>query len=187
MPGRQLPDAEGTQHDRDSARDWVPPGAISVELRATDSSTAPHSAGTEIPVGRPSDFRTTTLTLAHVPLNGHSRTPLRLYGIGNGTAVVRAIGLKTGAKLLETTVTLASGDTTTYEAFPNQRVTIPSPPSYATLALPATDGADNAMRIEVVPADGVAVWGFASVTDNASEQFTIVSPETLDAVETSAL
>jgi hypothetical protein len=144
----------------------VPSDAISVELRTTDSSTAPHSAGTEIPVARPSDFKKTALTLPHVPLNGHSRALLRLYGLTNGTATVRVIGLTTNSTLVETTVSLAGAN----PAAPA------TPPSYAELSLPASAAADDAVRIEVVPSSDLAVWGFVSVTDNVSEQFTIISP-----------
>ena len=145
----------------------VPPDALSVELRATDSSTAPHSAGTEIPVARPSDFKKTTLTLPQVPVNGHSRALLRLYGLPNGTATVRIIGLTTNSTLSETTVALSG-----WTPLPGGA----TPPSYAELPLPATTPGDDAVRIEVVPSSGLAVWGFVSVTDNVSEQFTIISP-----------
>jgi len=147
----------------------VPADAISVELRTTDSITAPHSAGTEIPVARPSDFKKTVLTLPHVPMSDHSRASLRLYGTANGEATVHVFDAATGAELSATTVSLTGG-TVSNSPFGSA---FPTPPSYASVALPLTA---NPVRIEVVPGSGLAIWGFASVTDNVSEQFTIVSP-----------
>jgi len=150
--------------------DAVPADAISVELRATDSVTAPHSAGTEIPLARPSDFKKTALTLPDVPVNDHARAQLRLYGTMNGDATVRIFDAGSGVELSEMTVSLTGGTSVGGPLGGG----FPAPPSFASVALP---GSGNRVRVEVVPASaGLAIWGFASVTDNVSEQFTIIAP-----------
>ncbi len=154
----------------------TPPNAISFDLRVTDSVTAPHSAGTEIPLVRPNDF-VPVVVIASVPLNGHSRSKLRIYGLANGSVTVRAIGDIQNREYLNTSLTLSSADT-------------PGPmmqfPSYAEIDLPSgTAPDDTAMRVEV---DGtMKVWAFVSVTDDESQQLTIVAPQPLQYVPLSLL
>jgi hypothetical protein len=144
----------------------VPPNGVSFDLRVTDSVTAPHSEGTEIPLVRPNDFAQVVL-IASVPLNGHSRSKLRIYGLANGSATIRATGNISNRDLLNTTVTLAGADA----PGPAMRF-----PSYAEIDLPSGIAPDDtAMRVEI---DGtVNVWGFVSVTDDETQQFTIVTPQ----------
>lgn len=159
----------------------VQPDGVSFSLRVTESVTAPHSAGTEIPLPRPSDFHNAKIALSHVPVNASSRSRLRLYGMANGTATVRVIGVESNQELFTTEVTLSGID-------PNPlQVTLPlgsgpifAYPSFGELELPASyAGNDDAVRIEITPSGSLALWGFVSVTDDASEQFTIVSPSEL--------
>ena len=59
--------------------------------------------------------------------------------------------------------------------------------SFGELALPGSfSSSDDAVRIEITPS-GILAWGFASVTDDASEQFTIVSPSHLEYLPISLL
>lgn len=146
----------------------VPENGIAFDLRVTDSSTAPHSAGVEIPLVRPSDFASLVL-LSPVPLNGHSRLKLRIYGGSRGEgavqATVHAMGATTNRDVMTTTVTLQGGDRT----FP------PRFPSYAELNLPVSSAGDDALRLEI--ASSGAVWAFVSVTDDVSQEVTIVTPQ----------
>ncbi len=163
--------------------------SISFSLRVSESVSAPHSAGTEIPLPRPSDFHNATIALAHVPVNASSRSRLRLYGMANGTATVRVIGVQSNQELFSAEVTLAGVDT---DPIPVQLAQGPAPilhyPSFGELALPVSfPGSDDAVRIEITPAGDLALWGFASVTDDASEQFTIVSPSQLQYLPVSLL
>ena len=144
---------------------FVPADALDITLRTNDSVSAPHSAGTEIPIVRPDAFRN-TLALPNVPLNGHSRLRLRVYGMDNSDVTVRAVGLTTNTEVWRTTLSMkgANPDPGLYPSF--AEVNILS--SFAT--------ADDALRIELT--SPVKVWGFVSITDNVSQQFTIVSPAT---------
>ncbi len=155
----------------------VIPDSISFSLRVSDSASAPHSSGTEIPVPRRSDFHNAPLILAHVPAVIGSRSRLRLYGLANGVATVRVVGVQSNQELFSTQVGLTGVDAN------------PTPflrfPSYGELALPNLyPGSDDAVRVEITPAGALALWGFASVTDDGSEQFTIVSPSRLEILPT---
>ena len=164
------------------------PDQVSFSLRATDSITAPQSAGTEIPLPRPSDFHNAKIALAQIPVNSHSRSRLRLYGITNGTATVRAIGITSNQELFRTVVALDGVDTLPTPINPLAPIPAIRFPSYAEIALPDSyGGSDEAVRIEITPGGDLKLWAFASVTDNVSQQFTIVSPSIFEYISISAL
>ena len=144
-----------------------------MSLRTFDSSTAAKSAGTEIPLVRIQDFTKSAFALPGVPANDHSRSRLRIYGIGNGTVNVRAVGLNTNQELMNVVAPLTGGDTPVNNFFGVPEVRFPS---YAELALPDFSASDSMVRVEITPAGGLLTWAFVSVTDNESQQFTIVSP-----------
>jgi len=149
---------------------------IWMSLRTTDSGTAPKSAGTEVPLVRMNQFTKTPFALPQVPANDHSRSRLRLYGIGNGQISVRVVGITTNQELMNITVPLSGGDTPVITPLGVQEVKFPS---YAELALPDWSASDSMVRIEITPSD-VLTWGFVSVTDDLTQQFTIVSPTETD-------
>jgi hypothetical protein len=151
---------------------------IWASLRTSDSGTAPKSAGTEVPLARLNQFVKTPFALPQVPANDHSRSRLRLYGLGNGQVNVRVVGLTTNQELMNVTASLSGGDAFATDFFGTPEVKIPS---YAELALPDFSASDSMVRIEIAPSD-VLMWGFVSVTDDLTQQFTIVSPTELDYV-----
>jgi hypothetical protein len=146
---------------------------IFMSLRTADSGTAPKSAGIEIPLVRIQDFNKTAYALPSVPANDHSRSLLRVYGIGNGQVNVRVVGLTTNQELLNVSLPLTGGDAPQSNFFGVPEVKFPS---YGEVALPDFSATDSVVRVEITPADGLLTWGFVSVTDDQSQQFTIVSP-----------
>lgn len=163
--------------------DAIPPDTLFFELRSTDSVTAPESVGTEIPLVRMSAFTPTKTVLPHVPVNGHSRSRLRVYGTANGTVTVRVVGFKSNDELLTTTLTLTGIDPAKLADQPILRY-----PSFAEIALPESyDSSDDAVRIEIIPSANLSAWGFVSTTDNASQQFTIMAPTTPEYIALSLL
>jgi hypothetical protein len=161
----------------------VLPGTLFFELRSTDSVTAPESAGTEIPLIRLSAFSTTVTALPHVPVNGHSRSRLRVYGTSNGNVTVRVVGVESSQELMTTTLALTGVDPANIAEQPVLRY-----PAFAEIALPESyNSSDDAVRIEITPSDNVAAWGFVSTTDNVSQQFTIMAPTTPEYIPISLL
>jgi hypothetical protein len=162
----------------------IPANALYVEERVTDATTAAQGAGTEVPLVPMRALLNVTIAMPHVPVNGHSRSRLRIYGAGNGTVVVRVIGVTSNQELLKTTVALTGEDPVKIPQVPFRRW-----PSYTELALPDSyaGSSDEAVRVEITPADSNPIWAFVSVTDNVSQQFTIVSPATPEYVAISLL
>ena len=150
----------------------VPDNTLWFEMRVTDSVTAPGSAGTEIPLARLADFHSGTTVLPHVPLNGHSRLRLRVYGLIDGSAGVRAVGATSSSDLIVLSIPLTGSDSLANrpQRFPSYGETVLAPPS----------GSDDAMRIEITSV--APIWCFLTVTDNATQQLTTVSPATTEDV-----
>ncbi|HEY6893270.1 MAG TPA: hypothetical protein VI258_03815, partial [Rhodanobacteraceae bacterium] len=138
---------------------------IWMSLRTSDSGTAPKSAGIEIPLVRVQDFNKNAFALPAVPANDHSRSRLRVYGIGNGQVTVRVVGLTTNQELLNVALPLTGGDAPASNFFGVPEVKFPS---YAELALPDFSASDSMVRVEITPGGGLLTWGFVSVTDDGS-------------------
>jgi hypothetical protein len=151
-------------------RDDAP--ALSFSLRVRDASRAAEGFGTQIPVVREADmFLDTTMTLLGVPLDPGYRRTLRVYGLTvdpflpvyGSVTVVRAGGSHTENPR---EMTRACSDL----------FTCASAPAFATFDLPAGQAGERA-DVYVRVSDGALAWAFVSVTNNATQQVTIVTPD----------
>lgn len=142
---------------------------VAIALKVMDVSRNALSAGTEIPVVRESSFHSSTARMLSVPADARFRTLLRIYemNLDHSEFVVRVIDQNTNAVLSTRTVTL-DGPPQGIERFR---------PNYAQIAdLVASQNDD--VRVEVEPlSQGSAFWTFVSVTNNQTQEFTIVSPQ----------
>ena len=129
--------------------------ALSLSLRVYDTSRAGENFGTEIPIVRRSEFRRQAFALPAVPLDPRFRNTLRIYATGATTVQV-----KFGTEVHE--LSLRAG----------QHV---FDPAYAQwTAFPAGTGTTN---VVITPAaNGPAVWGFISVTNNDTQHITTITP-----------
>jgi len=144
---------------------------LSFSLRVRDTSKQHEGYGTEVPVVREKDmFVATPVTLLDVPLALRYRTKLRLYQFDveqdavDARVIVRDLS---GVRLAEHHVTLTrscSGRS------------CPGSPWYGDLDLsPGLAGARANVFVVFAFARGPA-WAFASVTNNETQQVTIVAP-----------
>ena len=140
---------------------------LAFALRIRDVSRQAEGLGTQIPVVREKDFvHGTGITLLDVPLDPRYRVKLRVYML-EPLAVESLSGLMT----LRNTVTRDVAFSRGFLFQPGGR----NEPYYAEIDLPA--GAANE-RVNVhltLPLDATA-WAFATVTNNATQQVTIVTP-----------
>lgn len=136
-------------------------------LRVTDVSKQSESHGVEIPVVRLDDFTTKKIILMGVPVDARFRNTLRIYGLEGGAQFVNVT-----MNGVTRTVPLQQSDDL-YE------------PSYAQFtAFPTADqlpaGQDTVTVTIDQPTNGVvpptAVWAFVSVTNNDTQQITLVTP-----------
>jgi hypothetical protein len=143
---------------------YVPKGAfdrLAASLRVADRSRSAESFGTRIPIVPEREFRSDFLALLDIPMNASFRNTLRIYSLDPGTSVhVRVI--RYDSTLVISDMELALRDP--IDLFH---------PGYAQIA--DVSGEDHA-RIEITPSDGKRIWAFVSVTNNGTQQITIVAP-----------
>ena len=137
---------------------------VAFSLRARDVSRVDEGYGTEIPVVREKDFfLDTPFTLLDVPVERGYRVKLRLYA------------LTTSFPSAAVTVATAGGTTSTTFASWAPVCEDSGCHSYAELDLPS-DGGDGARADVTVTQLHVPVWGFITVTNNETQQVTVVTP-----------
>lgn len=152
-------------------------GNFAANLRLADTSRRAIDGGTEIPVVRERDLHSRTLNLLNVPFAGESRILVRIYDVALGSSSFKVSiygqdeGLKS-VKIYETEVKATTSDTGDFRV----------QPAYAqvsgfesSIILPVVP--PEALRVEVTPlSEGSRFWAFASVTNNATQHVTVVTP-----------
>ncbi len=159
--------------NRDGARD------LSAELRLYELSHADTDAGTEMPVIRENDLLTAASHLQAVPLDGRFRLMLRIYELGVDESQFRvrvygeAEGVTTAQPIADFTVRAVPYDGGTFRAHPSYS-------EYGALTglLNSPVQPPPLLRVDVEPLTaGSRYWTFVSVTNNASQRVTIVTPQ----------
>lgn len=150
--------------------------AVAYQLRVADISRNALSAGTEIPVVRERDFLTSRTNLLSVPVEPRFRLILRLYEMNLQTAdfAVSVYDQATGTLLRTRNVTIASATPQPYRRF------VPTYGEIADLAEIASQSplAPSRLHISIEPlTPGSAFWGFVSVTNNETQEFTVITPQ----------
>jgi hypothetical protein len=132
-------------------------------LRVRDVSRTAEGFGTEIPVVRESQMFPGTMTLLDVPLDPAYRVKLRIYAFGEMETddLGRISGFGTFA--IHRSCTGAANCAAT--------------PWYAELDLPVR-GDDERVNLYITPPAGASLaWAFAAVTNNDTQQVTVVTPD----------
>lgn len=136
-------------------------------LRVTDVSRQSQSHGVEIPVARLRDFTAGKIVLLGVPVDARFRNTLRIYGLPGGAQFVNVTvnGVTTGVPLR------SSGNL--YEPSYAEFTAFPAASQLAAGQSTVTVTIDQPVRGIVGP---TAVWAFVSVTNNDTQQITVVTP-----------
>ena len=150
---------------------WIKSGTrLGASLRVRDTSRQATSQGVEVPVVRRSDFTNDSLVLLGVPADPRFRKRLRIYGLPMRDAVVNVAinGTGVGDVFLAPSMTLFE-------------------PSYAEFTdFPTNLPADSFMRVSLImgklpdgtiPPSTPPIWGFISVTNNDTQEITVISPQ----------
>ncbi|HEV7768520.1 MAG TPA: IPT/TIG domain-containing protein [Thermoanaerobaculia bacterium] len=148
-------------------------------LRVRDTSINAANLGTEIPVVREEDAGS-DLVLFDVPNDPHYRATLRIYGF---TPAPMPVGVSVYPENSDTPI--EQYDVTLNGIF--TAVYVPFPPHPAYLALdpltPAVRASTSRVRIEVtnygsiISPPGPPIWAFVSITNNETQQVTLVTPK----------
>jgi hypothetical protein len=142
-------------------------------LRVHETTRDGDSFGTEIPVVSETQFRP-FIVLPNVPSDTRFRALLRVYSYSanDSVAMLRLRDEATGELLDTRTVVLKSGLTPVTDT--------PDAPAYTQVALdPLFAGfgpAHRRIRSEITPVGPAPIWAFVAITNNATEQFTTITP-----------
>ncbi|HYC88745.1 MAG TPA: hypothetical protein VEO54_06005 [Thermoanaerobaculia bacterium] len=159
---------------------YVPKNAVRdviLNVRVVDTSRQDLTDGVVIPVVKEADL-TASVHLLNVGVTPHSRIMLRVYApfapdLSRVRVRVYSIPLP-DQLVLEQEIALGRAVT---DPLPNW--TLPIVPASAELSLPLPQLAPGRtpLRIEVTPVSpGLRLWAFASVTNNITNEITIVTP-----------
>ena len=157
--------------------------SLGFNLRVRDLSRQSESWGTELPVVRSEDLSRTIL-LVNVPMQPGFRQRLRVYrpdGAAQATATFRSAA---GGTLEVRTLTLARAELTTGGLVnpPYVRagsLAFPLQPGFAELdlaSLAELSGQDS-ISIEIQASGLSPIWAFVSLTNDATQQVTTVTPQ----------
>jgi hypothetical protein len=137
------------------------------------------SLGVEIPVVRERELFTSELWLPDVPMTSSARTHLRVYGVESpsGAAVLR-VRVYQGAGqdvVFDRTVSLGTDETPTPGDYDVDAPSFGFLDLNSGVAAPDVDGSVRVRVESLTP--GLKFWAMASVTHNATQQVTIISPQ----------
>jgi hypothetical protein len=150
---------------------WVPrseAGSLALSLRIRDVSRQEQGYGTEIPVVRERDFfHGRNIQLLDVPLDPRYRVKVRVYMVDPVLApsLTGAVRIRRGDALLDLPFT--------FEAARHDLVITPY---YAEVDLPQGAAGERVNVQVTMPLDATG-WAFAAVTNNETQQVTIVAPQ----------
>jgi hypothetical protein len=152
-------------------------GDFHATLRVQDLSRQAETWGTTIPVVAETEFRSRKFSLLDVPVAPQFRNTLRIYGLE---------GTRPASVVVRTFASVPNpGSTLTHDELRSERTVIMVPtsdryPSYAEISdltpAAAADDPVYAVRVELEPLGGAAVWAFDSVTHNQTQHVTVIAP-----------
>jgi hypothetical protein len=162
-----------------------PADDLAFHLRVQDVSRQAETWGTEVPVVRERDMRTQTFALVNIPVTDGFRNTLRIYDIdGRSDADVRV-------RLFSVTLQPVAGPgvSSSPDQLLGERLLRLAPPAFEPSRNPgylqigdlseiASLGAAERVTIEIEPVSpGLRIWAIVSVTNNATQHVTTVTPQ----------
>jgi hypothetical protein len=152
--------------------------SLHLASRIRDTSRQAQSAGTEVPVVREREFRS-VLTFINVPVDARYRVMLRLWSIGDTpygntaqfTVAVPVSLLSTPVPFLPISMTKIAGTAMSFGSIDVTSLLTRTPSNPNTLQVFSNGYGSNA-----APLAFPRIWGMLSITNNETQQVTIISP-----------
>lgn len=149
---------------------------LSMAMRTHDTSRQSAAWGVSVPVVNDTQFRAERFSLLNIPSDPEFRTTLRVYDVDPSSppqVLVRVYAT-------DATPMRGGPDTLLFEFTPTFSRGYPgavAAMSESYLSSIPTLVSKGRLRVEIVPLDGRKVyWGFVSVTNNTTQEVTIVTP-----------
>jgi hypothetical protein len=151
-------------------------------INVRDVSRQEDNLGVQIPVVRENEFRE-RIELLRIPRDARYRYHLRIYSLQSGDVTVRTFEESSAIPNAETGVPddLQLG-VSTLNLRNTARQFVTSYPSFGEITtIPGLSGGDDGddddfVRIDVSAGPGMRVWAFLTITNNVSQEVTVVSP-----------
>ena len=147
--------------------------SLAFGLRVRDTSRVAESLGTEVPIVRESELQWNTLTLLDVPVDPRYRSALRVYAVDPGPAQTFSVYVSFINREKH------QSSSTFVQMTRSCSVTCAITPAYGQLDLPA-GAAGESIDIQILPPGNAPIWALVSVTNNDTQQVTLVSPWSKD-------
>jgi hypothetical protein len=155
---------------------------VRVGINVRDVSRQEDNLGVQIPVVRENEFRE-RIELLRIPRDARYRYHLRIYSLQSGDVTVRTFEESSAIPNAETGVPddLQLG-VSTLNLRNTARQFVTSYPSFGEITtIPGLSGGDDGddddfVRIDVTAGPGMRVWAFLTITNNVSQEVTVVSP-----------
>ena len=136
---------------------------IDFTSRVRDTSRQALTAGTEVPVVRERDFRA-LLRFANIPADKRYRVMLRLWSLGDNSQFVAAFDSVEPAAVFMTRI-------------PGTTISFGSIDITPLLSNASTNPTFGAVYPAGLPFQPPPIWGMLSITNNDTQQVTIISPQ----------
>jgi len=142
---------------------------LTFSLRVRDTARHAEGYGTQIPVVRESDmFRNAELTLLDLPVDPRYRTKIRMYVFDSGDHDAY-VTVRQAHGVIDTRFVPVRRDCTSGDCA--------GAPWYGELDLAAGNTGDRVDVYITIGGTDTPAWAFASVTNNDTQQVTIVTPD----------
>lgn len=145
---------------------------IRMNLRVRDLSRSSLSAGTEVPLVREVDASPQAIDMLNVPMDSRFRAMVRIFDVAgayNRRARVSVFPMGNDAEICSADLTLASRDG-------RQDAYSPGIAVIGSLSAFCPQAAPGPVRVHLETLDdGIRLWGFASVTNNETQEVTTIS------------
>ena len=154
---------------------WVPVNEVAglrLSARFRDTTGDDQSLGSELPVVRESELGAGTLHILDVPTDPRYRVNLRVYDLdakANNSITIRSISMVGSETKSMGPVSIAIVEEEVSEHY-----------GYAQVAIDSIVGTSQfpSVRLEVTPSNPTTrLWGFVTVTNNITQETTVISPQ----------
>lgn len=157
--------------------------SLRLNLRVYDRSRTTATWGTEVPLVRENELRTNAIEIFPVPTNTLFRQSLRIYDpfrTAGAEVEVRFYTAKTAKLITTRRVALTVYERTVYDG--SADLSFPGLAEFNNLLAEVPELANMAyspeLRIEIVPlTPGLRFWAMVSLTNNETQQVTLLTPQ----------
>jgi hypothetical protein len=149
--------------------------SVHFSLRVRDLSRQNATQGVDVPVIRERDFLKRPAYLLGVPMSTDSRAMLRIYSLVSDTSAAFRVDIvpDSSGQISATQIAILHTSPRTVTA---GSLTVPIRPASIDLGLRTAAAFGDTASVIVTPLSEIPFWAFVSVTNNLTQEVTLVTP-----------